>query len=1002
MTTNSYTPDQKRAIEFFPIDQDKRHLVIEAGAGSGKTTILKERVKFLLREKEFVPEDLVVITFTKNSTAELKHRISQIDVGPILAERLKFIHISTIDSFFASLVESLYPLWWNAKKLSDKIPPPLILLNEKQAIVDLETEFAKSLDTFSTDELSEVADFILAGGLEKKLNTFNAGSPLDSLLNAMLSDVFLATDIDHIRISSQYIHPATQKLVELSHKNAREVYEKRILAGTFTYADRNVFLKENLHLGCPLFFKELIVDEYQDTNHIQHAILWKLVELNHAQMTVVGDPKQSIYAFRGSNVDVFQSLLDNKNWNVISLDMNFRSQSQLLNEVNVLSHLSFDWQTPDLPDAFTASFFYDEAKKKSIGHKPLKAGLKNFDPEKTNVTVPVVLFEYDAPKVKASSNKRDFNENNIKSLGQYLISQVKKHHYQWKDVAILCEKNKQILKIKTLFEELNIPCAIDLKKERSRTEDFVNLIAKSLFNILHDGVYDSLDLFYLFASPLLRFKYEDILFYFLSRSGHQKLSYNSSFLDSIKLSMFDEVLAIVKKHNVNFMQQPFIAWQQCRFELVKWFNQNDVCEESYDFCTQMDNIANNVFAISQIESAVSLKKILNELDIENSTTVLNESENAVFIKTVHGAKGLEWDVVCFYPSMSRYEGADIFSLSMSWPYLDINWLSEDVKALSFLPKQTNQKFSEQDCIYHDEKEKYLWFSDLRNQLEKNYERKRIFYTAFTRPRKKLIFLHPERQGANAARQIDKKFDFSKYEKNYEQDVFLKYAYLIRDQKANAEHLCFSLEEITTQQKQEEIVIKEQSCEFNSVVNLHSVSDLTDETPQYIGDHSLIDEPPSVLIKQKAKRRRAAQRGFLSHVQFENEIFAENSIQNLVHTNAMKTWTEFEIWHRAEDTQSIERRVIDLLALFRKDIFESLFPRLSHTCGYLHNHIPSQSEYVFLVLDFKTGMITNRGIDQVSNYATLIEKLIDFDWFSTLLDNKRPSVFIGLLQSAKSM
>lgn len=1007
MSTNSYTPDQKRAIEFFSIDSEKKHLVIEAGAGSGKTTILKERIRFLLSEKKFVPEDFVVITFTKNSTAELKHRISNISVDAALRDRLKFIHISTIDSFFASLVDSLYPLWWHTQCLSDKIPPPLQLLTEQQAVIELEKDFSHALEGFSPVEMSEIADFILSGGLEKNLNALNSNAPLEALLFAMLSDVFLATDLDHIRISSQYIHPATQKLIELSHDVARRGYQKRVLAGTFTYADRNVFLKENLHLGCPLFFKELIVDEYQDTNHIQHAILWKLVELNHAQMTVVGDPKQSIYAFRGSNVDVFQSLLSDKHWTVISLDVNFRSQAQLLDEVNVLSHLSFDWNTPNLPDAFQNSFFSHEARKKSIGHKPLKAGLKTVHPEnesapyqwKNDAKAPVILFEYDGITKTRTSSKRAFNENNIKSLGQYLIAQVERHYCDWKDIAILCEKNKQIAKIKQVFDELSIPCSTDLKKSRSRTDEFIHLIAKSLFNILYDNFSDSLDIFYLFMSPLVQFKYEDILCYFLNAKNHQDMR------DCKNFEHFNNVLELLKEQHKHVTVQAFITWQKSRFELIKNISNPKSSREAYNFCIQMDDFAKNVFSVSELRSDANLKKILNELEIENTSKLaLNDTENALSLKTVHGAKGLEWDVVCFYPAMSRHEGAETFSLSISWPYLDINWLSEDVKSLSFLQKKENQKFSEQDCIYHDEKEKYLWFSDLRNQLEKNFERQRIFYTAFTRPRKKLILLHPERQGANSARQIDKKFNFSNYDKNYEQDVFLKYAYLINANKVNAEHIRFlpddSNDNIEGQSKSDSILTS--TIDKNINIPTEPIENI-ENAEISLTKYNLVHEPPSMMIKQKQRQRRAAQRGLIFHTKSENMFFPDTSIQGLIHKNALKFWTEFEISNRKSSEQfQTERKIIDLFALFTRHSFESIFSELSRSCDYLHTFASNSSNYIFLILDFKTGAITDQGVSQISHYARLIDKLSSAGWFAPLVAQECPDIVGGLLQTSKAV
>ena len=82
---------------------------------------------------------------------------------------------------------------------------------------------------------------------------------------------------------------------------------------------------------------------------------------------------------------------------------------------NLLAHLSFDWQAPDLPETFKSSFFYKEAVKKAIGHKALEPGIRAEDLE---CNAQVRLFEYQSTpsqteNVVRGPVKRDFNEKNI-------------------------------------------------------------------------------------------------------------------------------------------------------------------------------------------------------------------------------------------------------------------------------------------------------------------------------------------------------------------------------------------------------------------------------------------------------------------------------------------------------------------------------------------------------------------------------------------------------------
>jgi len=991
MSKSSYTPDQQRAIYFFPKDEKCKNLVIEAGAGSGKTTILKERVKFLLTEKNFLPEDLIVITFTKNATAELRLRIENLEIQSSISENIKFIQISTMDSFFISLVESLYPVWWDLNEsLTNTMPSKLRLFSESEALLQIENNLIKNIELFTDCDLREIADFILAGGLEKSSGFHNKQSPLQTLLKTMLSDGFLCTSIEDIRISAQYIHPATQKIVEKCHEVARTSYEERIINGTLTYQDYSVFLKENLHISCPLYFKELIVDEYQDTNHIQHEILWKLVQLNNAQMTVVGDPKQSIYAFRGSHVDVFHSLLAHKEWNVIPLDINFRSTEKLLKELNTLSYLSFDWNTPNLPDNFKNSFFYSEALKKSIQHKALRPGIKS---QEITKKAEVVLFEYKPNDSTTQLNstdvkKRDFNEKNIRSFGCYLKKQIFEGRLEWKNTAILCEKNSQISRIKKIFTELEIPCNTDSEKQVDAKNNTAHLIALSLLRVLALKLEDSLlDQITLLSSPLTPFTLSEVITYFADKDRDEN-------------SPIYQTLEILKNYNDKFKKHAYIAWQCCRWDLAKQTSHLASCNDAFLFCQTMNEFSKTFHEIYELNGS---KHILDILEVQTQTApqvILKDfDENALTIKTVHGSKGLEWDVVCFYPSTSRIESRESFSISSSWPHLDLNWLSEDVKSLSYLEKQPNKKFSELDHYRDEKKEKIVWFSDLRKSIEKNFERQRIFYTAFTRPRKQLIFIHPERYSANSAWKFDKKFNSDQYEKYFEQDVFLKYAKLAQENKSSAEHIKHTEINFKTLSQNDKVIESEEKIvnDKQYCIDTESRSTIQNTTKQI----TEILTTPKSAIERKQRLRRSAHKGILFHARAENKIFNQNSIPFLIKKHAENLWSEFEILDRKDlQDYSFSRHVIDLLAVFSKENFNNILHPLVSSAAYFKWNFESNSNYVFLIVDFKTGSITTHGIQQVTKYSEVIEKMHSNGLFNNYVNTQiSPNIASCLLHNS---
>lgn len=260
-----FTPDQQKAISYFPNpNAEKKHLIIEAGAGAGKTQVLTERVKWLIQNaslgKRIKAEHLFLVTFTNDAQIELKERVEQ-------ALPDAHMHISTIDSLFAMLVDCIFPNYWETRnEKNNPIPPKISLISDRAAARMMEKSLLQFLNSqqITPQELEWIVDFILAGGFKKK-NPFTSHtqSTMNSILKCMCQDIFLAADPHHIRIASKRIHPATEILLQHIHQIARQEYQKRLSRGEMTYSDRTVFLKEHLNYGLPFILKELIVDVLQ-------------------------------------------------------------------------------------------------------------------------------------------------------------------------------------------------------------------------------------------------------------------------------------------------------------------------------------------------------------------------------------------------------------------------------------------------------------------------------------------------------------------------------------------------------------------------------------------------------------------------------------------------------------------------------------------------------------------------------------------------------------------
>lgn len=285
------TESQRKAIE-----HNGRNLQLIACAGSGKTEVVARRVVHLLtpgRPDSLIPGNIVAFTFTEKAAAELKERIitrTREALGDINGMAEMFV--GTIHAFCLELLKSESP-----KHLKFEI------LNEVQQALFVDRNSRKSGLTTSTDL---------------------RGAPLKRY-----------TDTQHYVNALSILREAerdAQKLENCSVVGGLEAYQE--LLDDKSFLDYSSILEETVTLltnddalraRLADRVKYVIVDEYQDVNPIQEAIVWSLHELG-ARICVVGDDDQTIYQWRGS--DVTSILAFDKRYpevEQISLEENFRS-----------------------------------------------------------------------------------------------------------------------------------------------------------------------------------------------------------------------------------------------------------------------------------------------------------------------------------------------------------------------------------------------------------------------------------------------------------------------------------------------------------------------------------------------------------------------------------------------------------------------------------------------------------------------------------------------------
>ncbi|SDO40250.1 DNA helicase PcrA [Actinacidiphila guanduensis] len=276
-------------------------LLIVAGAGSGKTRVLTHRIAYLLGARHVHPGAILAITFTNKAAGEMKERVEEL-VGP----RANAMWVST---FHSACVR--------------------ILRRESKAL-----GFTSSFSIYdATDSRRLMALVCRDLDLDpKQFPPKSFSAQVSNLKNEL---------VDEETFADKAQNPFEKKLAE-----AYAMYQARLREANALDFDDIIMTTVNLLQAFPDIaehyrrrFRHVLVDEYQDTNHAQYTLVRELVGAGDeaAELCVVGDADQSIYAFRGATIrNILQFEEDYPQARTILLEQNYRSTQTILNAANAV------------------------------------------------------------------------------------------------------------------------------------------------------------------------------------------------------------------------------------------------------------------------------------------------------------------------------------------------------------------------------------------------------------------------------------------------------------------------------------------------------------------------------------------------------------------------------------------------------------------------------------------------------------------------------------------
>jgi DNA helicase-2/ATP-dependent DNA helicase PcrA len=276
-------------------------VLVVAGAGSGKTRVLTRRIAHLLGAVGVKPSEILAITFTNKAAGEMRERIAHLVGPPARAAWVMTFH-SACGRILRREAQRLgYRSNFTIYDQADQIR--LV----KRCLEELERD-------------------------PKRFTPRGIHSQISNAKNTLVGPVEYTE-----RVASFY----DQTVAEVY-----DLYQKRLFASNAVDFDDMLFLTVDVLERFPEArekwqeaFRYILVDEYQDTNHAQYRLL-QLLAQQHRNVFAVGDPDQSIYAFRGADIrNVLEFEHDFPNSTTIALEQNYRSTQHILDAANgVIRH----------------------------------------------------------------------------------------------------------------------------------------------------------------------------------------------------------------------------------------------------------------------------------------------------------------------------------------------------------------------------------------------------------------------------------------------------------------------------------------------------------------------------------------------------------------------------------------------------------------------------------------------------------------------------------------
>jgi|FLOH01.1.fsa_nt_gi superfamily I DNA/RNA helicase len=304
---STYNDDQKKAII-----SDNEHILCIAGAGSGKTTVLTKRIEFLTKYRSIDPSKVLAITFTRKARQEMVSRVSKFDIQ-------NKIQIETFNSFCEKMLKKHNDLIYDKEVKVLSYRDKIVIVNK--ALMAMNLNMKRAVAVYFT-------------------YSQRMGKSDEQLANIFMNDCFFIRDyfkFKNMVLEESSFDKADSKHVESSalvFKVCKYIDSYMLKHGLRDFADQLLDTIELFHKHPSLIpnFEHILIDEFQDVNSTQIEFVDLL---NSKNVFAVGDPRQSIFGWRGSDIKYILNFEEKyPGCEIVSLVMNYRSSESIVSFMN--------------------------------------------------------------------------------------------------------------------------------------------------------------------------------------------------------------------------------------------------------------------------------------------------------------------------------------------------------------------------------------------------------------------------------------------------------------------------------------------------------------------------------------------------------------------------------------------------------------------------------------------------------------------------------------------